>query len=61
MSEREKAKEIFVKEAQDRMRWDVIFELIDHLNHALGQFPKSFSAMELAIACQHLVIHHAVG
>jgi len=58
MSEREKARKLFVETFNERVRPEMIFDLIDHLNSALNKFEKPFSPMELALACQYLVIHH---
>jgi hypothetical protein len=58
MSEREKARKLFVEQFRERVRPEMVFDLICHLNNALGQFKKPFNSVELALACQHLVFHH---
>jgi len=58
MSEREKARKLFAAELRERLRPEMVFDLIDYLNHALGKFGKTFSPMELAVACQWLVFSH---
>jgi hypothetical protein len=58
MSERKKARKLFVEQFRERVRPEMVFDLIDYLNHALGKFGKTFSPMELAVACQWLVLSH---
>jgi hypothetical protein len=58
MSEREKARKLFVETFNERVRPEMVFDLIDHLNIALNKFEKPFSPMELALALQYLIMHH---
>jgi hypothetical protein len=58
MSEKEKARKLFLKTFYERLRPEVVFELIDYLSSALDKFEKPFSPMELVLALQFLVFHH---
>jgi hypothetical protein len=58
MSEKEKARKLFIKTFYESLDPEVIFELIDYLGSALNKFGKPFSPMELFLALQYLVFHH---
>lgn len=59
MSNEEHLAEKFVKLAVQTINWKTVLELIDCLSEALTKFPKPFTALELTVASQFLITHHA--
>jgi methionyl-tRNA formyltransferase len=59
MSNEEQLAKKIVKEAVEAINWKRVLELIDCLSEALTKFPKPFTALELTVASQFLITHHA--
>jgi len=59
MSNEEQLVEKFVKLAIQTINWKTVLELMDCLSEALTKFPKPFTALELTVASQFLIAHHA--
>jgi len=60
MSDENKLLEETIKKAITNINWKTVLDLIMCMGEALENFSKPFSVMELAIAVQHLIVHHVM-